>query len=47
VIEEIYDRAATKEVDNKQKDLEISLLNEEARIMVTPLTDNMDLTHRA
>jgi hypothetical protein len=27
--------------------LEISLLNEEARIMVTPLTDNMDLTHRA
>jgi hypothetical protein len=38
--------AATKEVDNKQKELKIALLSEEAKIMATPLIDNMDPTHR-
>jgi hypothetical protein len=45
-IEEINARVAVKEVDNKQKELEIALLSEEAKIMATPLTDNMDPTHR-
>jgi hypothetical protein len=35
-VEEINARAKTKEVDNKQKELEIALLGEEAKIMVTP-----------
>jgi hypothetical protein len=33
---------AAKEVGNKQKELEVALLSEEAKIMVTPLTDDMD-----
>jgi hypothetical protein len=40
-IEEINVRAKVKEVDNKQNKLEIALLSEEAKIMVTPITEYM------
>jgi hypothetical protein len=35
-----------KEVDNKQKELEIDLLVKEAKIMMTLLTDDMNPTHQ-
>lgn len=46
-IEEINARAVAKEVDNKQNELEISLHTEEAKIMTTPMTNDMDLIQRA
>ena len=33
---------AAKLVDNKQQELEIALMNEEAKIMSTPVTDDME-----
>jgi hypothetical protein len=46
-IEENNPRVDTKEVDNKQKELKVTLLSEESKIMATPLTYDMDPTHRA
>jgi hypothetical protein len=37
-IEEMNARAKAKEADKKQKELEIALLGEEAKIMATPQT---------
>jgi hypothetical protein len=42
-IKEMNARAKAKEADNKQKELEIALLSEEAKIMATPITKDMDL----
>jgi hypothetical protein len=41
-IEEMNARAKAKEADNKQKELEIALLGEEAKIIAIPITKDMD-----
>jgi hypothetical protein len=40
-------RARAKEVANKLKELELALLTKEAKIMTTPITDNMDPIQQA